>query len=82
MDSGTKLGKVLEGRTPPSSPQPSHTSDVPPETSRVDSTPADVSCVLLQYPESGAASEEEEKVAQHYKANGNDNYIPTIALPD
>ncbi|KAK7502220.1 hypothetical protein BaRGS_00006584 [Batillaria attramentaria] len=74
VDSATKLRTVLQGRTTPS-------GKLPPTPRAV--TPGDVSCVLVQYPKSGEASPEEELVAKHYKTMVlNDNYNPTIALPD
>lgn len=77
VDSTTKLHCVLQGRTSPLGP-----NQLPP-TPRT-ATPDDVSCVLIQYPVSGDESSlEEQEVAQHYKTMVlNDNFNPTIALPD
>ena len=45
---------------------------------------AEVNCVLVQYPDSGEASAEEELVTQHCKTVvcSNDNFHPTVALRD
>ena len=75
VDSVNKLSKVVQGRVT--------SSGLPPQPPRV-AAGVDVNCVLVQYPESGQSSAEEELVAHHCKSTvcSNDNFDQTIALPD
>ncbi|XP_076441483.1 growth arrest and DNA damage-inducible protein GADD45 alpha-like [Babylonia areolata] len=97
VDSVNKLRKVLEGRegTARAAPSPAETG-LPPLVATPNATQVPTStatplwelcrCVLVQYPESGEASEEEETVAQHYKkttvVGHEDNFSAVVALPD
>ena len=79
VDDVNKLAKVLQGRAaavPPTGLPPSSTPARVPTTS-------DVNCVLVQCHDGEDTSPEEAAVAEHCESLvGNDNFSPTIALPD